>query len=116
MTVNVLRYNLSYTIYINYIRCEGGIDDIPLCELEAELDQQYCGLIEDANGIFGDCIAALGDEAHDFMSDCVMDICENKGDADMMKQLSCDAYSAFADMCETSGFVVEWRGNADCGK
>ena len=105
-----------YTVDVNHSRCEGTTEDLPACELEDDVKEQHCGMIEDQAGLFKDCIAKLGEEIKDLMADCVMDVCENKGDPDVMKKMSCDSYGAFAEICEDQDVVVDWRAAAKCGK
>ena len=75
----------------------------------------YCGLLDDAGGVFRDFIAKLADMAAAYRENCQFDVCANMDDALRAKRAACGSLEAFSALAFGRGLgLVDWRSAADC--
>ena len=99
------------------IRCTiywGALLDISMCVLQVA-SNDYCGLLDDTDGVFRDFIAKLADMAAAYRENCQFDVCANMDDALRAKRAACGSLEAFSAMAFGRGLgQVDWRSAADC--
>ena len=75
----------------------------------------YCGLLDDTDGVFRDFIAKLAAMAAAYRENCQFDVCANMDDALRSKRAACGSLEAFAALAFGRGLgLVDWRSAADC--
>ncbi|XP_068097894.1 IgGFc-binding protein-like [Hyperolius riggenbachi] len=89
--------------------CRGPCLSCPPNAAKEYAVDSFCGLIGKANGPFSACHSVLDPKI--YMENCVFDVCVNQG----YKQISCQAVSAYADVCQRAGVTIgQWRETAGC--
>ena len=101
------------------IRCTlywGPLLDISMFLLQVA-SNDYCGLLDDTDGVFHDFIAKLADMAAAYRENCQFDVCANMDDALRAKRAACGSLEAFSALAFGRGLgQVDWRSAADCRK
>ncbi|XP_072317584.1 IgGFc-binding protein-like [Eucyclogobius newberryi] len=71
--------------------------------------QKYCGIIADKDGPFKECHSVV--DPAPYLEDCVFDACQYNGHSSSV----CEAISAYASACQSSGItVLSWRTEDFC--
>ena len=77
----------------------------------------YCGLLDDTNGVFGNFIDKLTAMAAEYRANCEFDVCVNMDDAMLAKKMACGTLQTFAAVAFDKGYgQLDWRTAAGCGK
>ena len=77
----------------------------------------YCGLLDDTNGVFGNFIDKLTAMAAEYRANCEFDVCVNMDDAMLAKRMACGTLETFAAVAFDKGYgQLDWRTAAGCGK
>ena len=94
------------------------LDTLPISMFLLQVaSNDYCGLLDDTDGVFRDFIAKLADMAAAYRENCQFDVCANMDDALRSKRAACGSLGAFAALAFGRGLgLVDWRSAADCGR
>ena len=71
-------------------------------DCDEEAAKQKCEPLVDENGIFGECIRNLPENAKQFFNNCVLDTCVITGDESAV----CATMQAFAEVCRINGSEI----------
>ncbi|XP_023931493.1 fibropellin-1 [Lingula anatina] len=97
---------------------DGDVNDGAICtseEMALVESLDYCGAINDVNGVFGDCIST--GRLNNFFEPCRMDVCAVLNlSPDLAKTTACVILSTVADMCSQilPYQSPEWRTVLNC--
>ncbi|XP_074649204.1 zonadhesin-like [Tubulanus polymorphus] len=76
--------------------------------------RDYCGIITDQSGPFGQCISDPDVDANQFFDSCVVDLCQVTNDSMWQDQL-CEDIAAFVDKCTSENIAPgNWRNETKC--
>ena len=77
----------------------------------------FCGLLNDTDVPFGQCIRQDPEIAKGFYDVCVHDVCSaDQFNLGAIKTAACESLAAFAEHCASLGYREPWRGTAGCRK
>ncbi|KAM3921837.1 IgGFc-binding protein-like [Leptodactylus fuscus] len=109
---NAVDFGASWAMEDNTIcwhDCRGPCLSCPPDTANKYLSDDYCGLINKANGPFSECHAIVDPKM--FHENCVFDVCVNGG----YKKISCDAVQSYAETCQRAGAPIkDWRNASGC--
>lgn len=77
---------------------------------------QYCGLLRNRKGVFGECIDSGRVDFEDAFESCLMDVCAYQDDPRASKAVACESLENMAEECAEEGFVHQWRTRKRCRK
>ncbi|XP_061173301.1 zonadhesin-like [Saccostrea echinata] len=113
----------SYEVYDNTEKpstvCKTLEDDVQCSKemLAIATDKSHCGILNPKtrrSSPFNICLAYKPTLASQMYESCIYDVCSYFDDVTKRKEASCRAAEGLEAVCETSGFMVQWRSSAFC--
>lgn len=87
--------------------------------LAVATDKNHCGYLNPKtrrSSPFNICLAYKPTLAFQMYESCIYDVCSYFDDVKKRSEASCRAAEGLEAVCETSGFMMQWRSSAFCRK
>ncbi|XP_048735098.2 IgGFc-binding protein-like [Ostrea edulis] len=100
-------------------KCKTFEDDVQCSSemLAVATDKNHCGYLNPKtrrSSPFNICLAYKPTLAFQMYESCIYDVCSYFDDVKKRSEASCRAAEGLEAVCETSGFMVQWRSSAFC--